>query len=99
MPDKNSAPLRGTYWVLPNHFLAGEYPGEAESVSTRKMLHALVKAGVRTFIDLTDEDEVSEDAKVIPKYRSALRQISEEESVQITYAKIPIEDRGVPSPW
>jgi protein tyrosine/serine phosphatase len=99
MSEVHPAPLRGTYWVLPGQFLAGEYPGEVEPALTEKRLRALIGAGVRTFVDLTDEDEVNEDAKVIPTYRSILRRVSEEESVQITYVNIPIEDRGVPSPW
>jgi protein-tyrosine phosphatase len=85
--------------VVPGQFLAGEYPGEVEPEQTRLRLQALVAGGIRTFIDLTDEGEVNEDAKVIPAYRNILRQLAEEESIQITYANIPIEDRGVPSPW
>ena len=92
-------PLLGTYWVLPEQFLAGEYPGESDPVLTSKRLCALIKRGVKTFVDLTDEGEVNEDAKVVPPYRAILRQVSEDESVQTTYANIPIEDRGVPSPW
>jgi protein-tyrosine phosphatase len=30
---------------------------------------------------------------------SILRQVSDAESIQTTYANIPVEDRGVPSPW
>lgn len=99
MSESNTAPLRGTYWVLPGKFLAGEYPGEPEPALTEKRLRALIRAGIRTFVDLTDEGEISEDAKIIPAYRSILRQLSGEESAQITYANIPIEDRDVPSPW
>jgi Swiss Army Knife protein, DSP-PTPase phosphatase domain len=99
MSASNTAPLRGTYWVLPGQILAGEYPGETELAVTEKRLRALIGAGVRTFIDLTDEDEISEDAKIIPPYRSILRQVSAAELAEITYANIPIEDRGVPSPW
>ncbi|HTV40065.1 MAG TPA: tyrosine-protein phosphatase [Candidatus Sulfotelmatobacter sp.] len=99
MSDSITAPLRGTYWVLPGQLLAGEYPGEPERALTEKRLRALIGAGIRTFIDLTDEDEINEDAKAIPAYRSILRQVSEEDSIQVTYANIPIEDRGVPSPW
>lgn len=99
MSEVHPAPLRGTYWVIPDQFLAGEYPGEVEPELTERRLLALVGAGVRTFIDLTDEDEVNEDAKVIPTYRSILRRVSEEQSVQTTYANVPIEDRGIPSPW
>jgi protein-tyrosine phosphatase len=84
---------------VPGQLLAGEYPGDVERVVTDKILRALIAAGIRTFVDLTDEGEINEDAKVIPAYRSILRQVSEEEPVQTTYANIPIEDRGVPSPW
>jgi hypothetical protein len=99
MFDVRSTPLRGTYWVVPNQFLAGEYPGEVESEFTERRLRALIAGGIRAFVDLTDEDEVNEDARVIPAYRSILRHVSEADAVQITYANIPIEDRGVPSPW
>jgi hypothetical protein len=99
MPDLQPTPLRGTYWVLPNQFLAGEYPGEVEPVLTERKLRALIGAGVRTFVDLTEEDELFEGVKVIPRYRSILRQVCEAESIQTTYANIPIDDRGVPSLW
>jgi len=99
MSEQNLTPLRGTYWVVPGQFLAGEYPGDVERDVTDKMLRALIAAGIRTFVDLTDEGEINEDAKAIPAYRSILREVSEEESVQVTYANIPIEDRNIPSPW
>jgi protein tyrosine/serine phosphatase len=91
--------MRGSYWVVPGQLLAGEYPGEVDPDLTSKKLRALLAGGIKTFIDLTDEGEINEDARVIPDYRSILRRVSEEDSVQITYANIPIEDRGVPSPW
>ncbi len=99
MPDEAPTPFPGSYWVMPGQFLAGEYPGEVDPEMTSRRLRALIAQGIRTFVDLTDEGEVNEDAKVIPPYRSILRQVSEEESVPTTYANIPIEDRGVPSPW
>jgi predicted protein tyrosine phosphatase len=99
MHEEISTPLGGTYWVLPGQFLAGEYPGDVERDVTDRRLRALIGAGIRTFVDLTDEGEINEDAKVIPAYRSILREVSEEMSIQTTYANIPIEDRGVPSPW
>jgi len=99
MPEEIPTPLRGSYWVVPGQLLAGEYPGEVEPEMTDKRLRAFLAGGIRTFVDLTDEGEINEDAKVIPAYRSILRQASEEAFVQTTYANIPIEDRGVPSPW
>ena len=99
MPEEHPTPFPGSYWVVPNHFLAGEYPGEVDSEMTSRRLRGLIAQGIRTFVDLTDEDEVNEDAKLIPQYRSILRQISQEQAIQTTYANIPVEDRGVPSPW
>jgi hypothetical protein len=99
MPEDNPTPFPGSYWVMTDQFLAGEYPGEVDPEMTSKRLRGLIARGLRTFVDLTDEGEVSEDAKVIPPYRSILRQVSEEEAIQTTYANIPVEDRGVPSPW
>lgn len=99
MTQEYSHPIRASYWVVPGRFLAGEYPGEVDPEMTARKIRALIAGGIRTFIDLTDEDEISEDAKSIPPYRSILRLISEQESIQTTYANIPIEDRGVPSPW
>jgi len=99
MPEAHPTLFPGSYWVVPDQFLAGEYPGEVEPEMTAGRLRGLIARGIRTFVDLTDEDEVNEDAKVIPPYRSILRQVSGEESAQTTYANIPVEDRGIPSPW
>ena len=99
MAEEHPVPFPGSYWVVPEKFLAGEYPGEVDPEMTCRRLRELIAGGIRTFIDLTDEDEVNEDAKVIPAYRSILRRVSEEEATDTTYANIPVEDRGVPSPW
>jgi hypothetical protein len=59
----------------------------------------LLEAGIRTLVDLTDEDEINEDAKPVPGYRVLLRSLAEEQRLEITYARIPVVDRGVPSVW
>ena len=99
MTDDQPTPFPGSYWVVPGQLLAGEYPGELDPEMTARRLRGLLAHGIRTFLDLTDEGEVNEGAKVIPAYRPVLRQVSDEESVKTTYANIPIEDRDVPSPW
>jgi protein-tyrosine phosphatase len=62
-------------------------------------LSALLEAGIRTFVDLTDEDEINEDAKPVPRYRALLRGLAAEQRTEITYLRVPIEDRGIPSVW
>ena len=92
-------PFPNCYWVVPNKFLAGEYPGDSNELAAINRLKALFDAGVRSFIDLTDEDEINEDAKPVPRYRSLLRTLAEDHRLEITYMRIPIPDRGIPSVW
>lgn len=100
MSEANAkVPFPNSYWVVSGQLLAGEYPGDLNTDATRKNLAALLKTGIRTIIDLTDEDEINEDAKPVPKYRPLLRELAEELRIEITYTRIPIQDRGIPSVW
>lgn len=92
-------PFPNSYWVSPRQLLAGEYPGDAEKDVAIKRLSVLFDAGIRTFIDLTDEGEINEDAKPVPPYRGLLRDLADERRIEITYMRVPIPDRGIPSVW
>ena len=50
-------PIKNCYWVVPGKFLAGEYPRDVDETASVKKLEALITAGVRTFIDLTDKND------------------------------------------
>jgi protein-tyrosine phosphatase len=91
------APLANTYWVMPRQFLAGEHPGDADEKVMQTRISALINAGIRTFVDLTEESEINEDAKPIVGYYTALRSLADEGRVEITYVRIPVPDRAVPS--
>ena len=100
MSETNTkVPFPNSYWVVTCQLLAGEYPGDADRDIAAKRLSLLLDAGIRTFIDLTDEDEINEDAKPVPGYRALLRELSEQRRIEIPYARIPIQDRGIPSVW
>ena len=45
------------WWVAPGELLAGEYPGDPQDDQARHNVDLLVDAGVRTFVDLTEEGE------------------------------------------
>lgn len=92
-------PLPNSYWVLPGQFLAGEHPGDSNVVFATKRLSALLDAGVRVFVDLTDEDEINEDARPVPHYRPLIRGLADERHIDVTYVRFPVVDRGVPSIW
>jgi protein-tyrosine phosphatase len=85
-------PYANTYWVVPGRFLAGENPEEIAERATEDRLSALLAAGIRTFIDLTEEHERN-------GYALVLRCLAEERGVEVTYLRIPIPDRSVPPVW
>ncbi len=46
------------YWVLPGHFLAGEYPAHMDRPQPVERLDALLDAGIDSFFDLTEREEL-----------------------------------------
>jgi len=51
-------PPFNTYWVIPNQFMAGEYPGyDYDQSHSERRLDALIEAGITSFIDLTEPNE------------------------------------------
>ena len=60
-----AAPTTECYWVTPS-LLAGKYPGAKFDVEADDKIAALVAAGVRTFIDLTEPGELLPYANRLP---------------------------------
>ena len=85
-------PYPSTYWVVPARFLAGDHPGDTDWQVLTPRLSALLGAGIRTFLDLTEEHEMN-------SYQRALRGMAEDRHIEITYVRIPIPDQSVPSVW
>jgi Polymorphic toxin system, DSP-PTPase phosphatase len=84
-------PIPESYWVEPGRFLAGEYPAYTFGKYLRKRLAAFLEAGIDTFIDLTDPDE-------LPPYLSALKEQAYAQEMDVTYNRITISDHSVPAP-
>jgi len=85
------APLANTYWVTPGEFLAGGHPALVDD-QVEERLVALLAAGVRTFIDLTEQFETD-------GYAVVLQCLAAERGVEVAYLQFPICDRSVPSSW
>ena len=85
LPDFNS------YWVIPNQFMAGEYPGDDyNAVQSERRLDLLLEAGITTFIDLTEVNER------VP-YEPLVRERAGYYQIDITYHRFNIGDFGIPS--
>jgi predicted protein tyrosine phosphatase len=50
-------PIKYCYWVASSKLLAGEYPRNKDDKSSQEKINALLRSGVKAFIDLTEENE------------------------------------------
>ena len=66
-------PLANSYWVIPQRILAGEYPGGIDDASAQARLERLHQAGIDSFIDLTEEDELRPYQHLLPRHAEYLR--------------------------
>jgi ADP-ribosyl-[dinitrogen reductase] hydrolase len=72
----DAPPLPNSYWVLPGRLLAGEHPGGAGPELTRERLSRLLGAGVDSFLDLTEPQEmVPYEGQLPPRVRYLRRSI------------------------
>ena len=79
------------YWVEPARIMAGPYPGARDPAQVEPKLAALLEAGVRTFIDLTEEDEG------LDPYAEVARDVAAERGVEIAHLRFPIRDVSIPT--
>jgi protein-tyrosine phosphatase len=88
MTDK---PIPESYWVVPGQFLAGGYPVSSPDEPTmHNNLAVFLNAGFNAFIDLTRVGE-------LPAYLPILQEESARFGISVTYQRINIQDRGLPS--
>jgi protein-tyrosine phosphatase len=61
-----TTPTPESYWVT-NRLLAGKYPGSQFDAGAAEKVSALLDAGVRTFVDLTEDPELLPYAHLLPE--------------------------------
>jgi len=55
--DITLKPIENSYWVIPQRFMAGEYPGSIQDVEARARLRWLLEQQANFFLDLTETGE------------------------------------------
>jgi ADP-ribosylglycohydrolase/protein tyrosine phosphatase (PTP) superfamily phosphohydrolase (DUF442 family) len=75
------------WWVEPRELLAGEYPGDPDDSQARRNVDLLVDAGMRTFVDLTEEGESG-----LRPYAAHLEAIAEARNLDLRHQRLPIPD-------
>lgn len=81
-----ASPIPNSYWVMPGRLLAGEHPSGASRADSMTRLKRLLDAGVTSFLDLTEEDE-------LPSYHTLLPELTER---PIRYRRLSITDHSIP---
>ncbi|GAB4267205.1 MAG: protein-tyrosine phosphatase family protein [Candidatus Rifleibacteriota bacterium] len=76
-----------TYWLIDRKILAGPYPYNPGADKPLAFLHYLISLGINSFVDLTEEDELTH-------YTKYLSDIS---ANHVDYKRFPVEDYSVPS--
>jgi hypothetical protein len=75
-------PLAHSYWVEPARLLAGEHPCAVAAAAQARRVQLLIAAGVRTFIDLTEEGEQPDYVELLPR--------------GVNYHRLSIPDHSIP---
>ena len=86
-----TAPIPASYWLLERQLLAGEYPGANDEARARARLELILRAGIVSFIDLTEPIEP------LRPYTDLLTEFERELRVQCRYARLSFRDGGVPT--
>lgn len=51
-------PIPNSYWLIPDRVVCGEYPLDFDHCENEEGMAAILKAGVRSFVNLTQEGEL-----------------------------------------
>lgn len=80
-----------TYWLLDGRLLAGSHPGSWSREEASEKLGRFLEAGIRSFIDLT------EDTEPLDPYDALLIELACQRGWDCRYRRFAIRDRGVPT--
>ncbi|PHS10627.1 MAG: protein phosphatase [Blastopirellula sp.] len=92
-----AAPTTRCFWVIEDQFLAGAYPGSLNPDEHSQRLSDLWSAGVRTFINLMEEDETNNHNDPFVAYEDVLGVLAREHGDPVSCLRFPVVDLSIPS--
>ena len=95
--NKQKVPFPRSYWVVPEKFLAGYYPGSRNPSTAQRKLERLLEHGVRHVINLMEEDERNFSGETFVSYEQQLENIAAQGEIPIKLVHMPIRDTDVPT--
>ena len=93
-----SLPFNQAYWVVPDRFMAGCYPGAEHSVDSLDKLRGLLEHGIRHIINLMETAEVNSNGNPFVPYEDQMTAIARAMGCNLEIDRRPIRDYGIPTP-
>jgi len=90
--SKSVAPLPRTYWVIDELFLAGAYAGKPDPRASKERLSGMFNAGIRTFVNLMEENESNNVGKPFVRYDDLIQTIASDANERVECLRFPIVD-------
>jgi atypical dual specificity phosphatase len=87
----SDTPIPDSYWLLEDRLLAGEYPGAYNEKEARRKIEAILKAGILSFIDLTEAVDP------LKPYEPILQELAASMGLEVSYRRMPIRDMSIPT--
>ena len=92
-----SIPFNRSYWVVPGKFLAGCYPGSEDQQQALQKLTGLIDSGIRTVIDLMEQNEFNWAGRAFEGYEKQMQSIATSMGTSVSFERMPIKDTWVPA--
>ena len=90
-------PFSRSYWVVPGKFMAGCYPGSENRQQAFQKLTGLLNSGIRTMINLMEQDEFNWTGRAFEDYEQQMTSIAASMGHSVSFERMPIKDTWVPS--
>lgn len=94
-PPETPAPAERCYWVVPGRLLAGAYPESLKPEERGKRVTALWRAGIRTFVNLVEDFEVSTTGAPFIPYQPTVEALARAEGERVRCVREPIPDFSI----
>lgn len=87
----NILPFERSYWIIPGKLIAGEYPASANLEESYRKLDGLFRVGIKSVINLTEENETNQHGVPLFNYEDHLTRLG------MNVFRKPIKDLSIPT--
>ena len=95
-PDPDPLPFPQSYWVLPGRFMAGQYPGSADSEEMQDKLGSMLDSGIDFILNLMIKDERNFMGRPFVPYQTEIQSLARQRGLEVTCKRMSIVDMDIP---